>query len=238
MLPKVLIGIAVLVVLLLLVGFFIHGKDEILRGTPLENVAFESQGSKACPEPLVLQPPVDLDKVTGILYPGQERGGHFKYHGGFNLANSKYDEIEVRAPIDAKVTDGVRYIEMGQVQYMFDFETSCGIKYRLDHLSILSPKFAEIAAKLPEPKVDDSRTTSLKGKNIQVTQGEVIATAVGTPSDPGFDFGVYEFNGFDPFHNFQKNALCWFDLLPASDSAYIKSLPPSGIEGNTSTICK
>ncbi|MBI3290421.1 hypothetical protein HYZ78_03435 [Candidatus Microgenomates bacterium] len=237
MLPKVIIGVVLLIGLFLLVGFFTHGRDEIFKGTPLENTSFQSQDKQTCPDPLVLQTPVDLDKVTGILYPGQERGGHFKYHGGFSFANSKYDEIEVRAPFDAKVTDGVHYIETGRVQYMFDFETSCGIKYRFDHLAVLSSKFAEIAENLPEAKVDDSRTTSIRG-DIQVTQGEVIATAVGYPENPGVDFGVYESKGFDPFHNFQKNAICWFDLLPASDSARVKNLLPSGPEGRTSTICR
>lgn len=236
MLPKFLIVIAVLVGLLFLIGFFILGKDEILKGTPLENISFQAQDTKSCPDPLVLQTPVNIDKVTGVLYPGQERNGHFKWHGGFRFANSKYDEIEVRAPLDAIVTDGVRYIENGKVQYMFDFQTSCGIKYRFDHLAILSPKFAEIAENLPEAKVNDSRTTSIKG-NTQIVQGEVIATAVGYPDNPGVDLGVYKLDGIDLFHNFQKNAVCWFDLLPASDSARVKNLPPSGSKGSQSTVC-
>ncbi|MBS3124483.1 hypothetical protein J4437_07700 [Candidatus Woesearchaeota archaeon] len=37
----------------------------------------------ACPEPLVLKVPVDLERVNGILYPGQVRGDDFKPHGGF-----------------------------------------------------------------------------------------------------------------------------------------------------------
>lgn len=142
MLRKILIGTGVLLVLLLLAGFFIHGKDEILKGTPLENASFQSQDKQTCPDPLVLQTPVDIDKVTGMLYPGQERGGHFKWHGGFRFDNSKHDEIIVHAPLDATVTHGSRYIENGAVQYMFDFQTDCGIRYRFDYLVTLSPKLA------------------------------------------------------------------------------------------------
>lgn len=237
MLSKVLIIIAVLVGLFFLAGFFTHGKDEVLRGTPLENASFKNQGTQSCPDPLVLQTPVDIDRVTGILYPGQERGGHFKWHGGFRFDGSAFDEIEVRAPLDAKITDASRYIEQGKVQYMFDFQTDCGLRYRFDHLVTLSPKLEEVAKNLPEPKADDSRTSRVS-KDVFVVTGEVIATAVGYEENVFVDLGVYDTRGKNPFGNFQENAICWFDLLPASDSARIKSLPLSGPEGSKSTICK
>ena len=41
----------------------------------------------SCPAPL-LQTPVDLSKVTSILYPGQERGGNYKAHGVFGFDNA------------------------------------------------------------------------------------------------------------------------------------------------------
>lgn len=237
MLPKILITIAVLVGLFFLVGFIIHGKDELLKGTPLENTSSQSQDTNSCPNPLVLQTPVDIDKVTGILYPGQERGGHFKWHGGFRFDSSSFDEIEVRAPLDAKITGASRYIEQGKVQYMFDFQTNCGLRYRFDHLVTLSPKLEEIARGLPEPKVDDSRTSRVN-KDVSVTAGEVIATAVGYEDNVFVDLGVYDTRGKNPFANFQENAICWFDMLEASDSTRVKSLPPSGPEGSQSTLCK
>ncbi len=237
MLPKILISATVLIGLFFLTGVFIHGKDQLLKDTPLENTSFQSQDSEDCPDPLVLQTPVDLDKVTAILYPGQERGGHFKWHGGFRFDNTKFDEIEVRAPLDAKITDASRYIEQGKVQFMFDFLSDCGFRYRFDHLVTLSPKLEEIAKDLPEPKVDDSRTSRVN-KSVSVSAGEVIATAVGYEDNVFVDLGVYDMRGKNPFGNFQENAVCWFDLLPTSDATRVKALPPSGPEGSTSTICK
>ncbi len=125
----------------------------------------------------MLQTPVDLSKVTTILYPGQERGGNFKPHGGFRFDHSKSEEIIVKTALDGYITDASRYIEMGEVQYMFDFQNDCGIRYRFDHLLVLSPKLMKIAENLPQAKKDDSRTTHIN-KNIKVTQGEVIATAI------------------------------------------------------------
>lgn len=237
MLPKILITIAVLTGLFFLMGFFIHGKDELLKDTPLENTFSKSQNINSCPDPLVLHTPVDIEKVTGILYPGQERGGHFKWHGGFRFDNSAFDEIEVRAPMDARISDASRYIEQGKAQYMFDFQTECGLRYRFDHLVTLSPKLEEIANSLPEPKVDDSRTSRVN-KDVNVVAGEVIATAVGYENNVFVDLGVYDVRGKNPFANFQEHAVCWLDLLPDSDSVRIKDLPPSGAEGLKSTICK
>ena len=235
MLPKVLIAVLVAFGFFFLMGvLFRPGFLENLKPkgvTPLSNI-----GASDCPEPLVLQLPVDIDKVTGMLYPGQERGGHFKYHGGFRFDNSKTDEIEVRAPMDAFITDAVRYIEQGNVQYMFDFQNDCGIRYRFDHLFVLSPKLAEIAEKLPEPKVDDSRTTRIN-EEVKVTQGEVIATAVGHPNNVFVDLGVYDTRKSGPLQSFQENAVCWLDLLEDSISTHLKTLP-AGTEGKTSTICK
>ena len=235
MLPKVLIAFVSLVGLFFLIGTLFRPnfwQDLKPKGnTPISNI-----GIPSCPDPLVLQTPVDVNKVTGILYPGQERGGHFKYHGGFRFDNSKTDEIEVKAPMDGSITDAVGYIENGKVQYMFDFQNDCGIRYRFDHLVTLSPKLAEIAEKLPEPKVNDSRTTRIN-ESIKVTAGEVIATSVGYQNNVFVDFGVYDTRQDSPLQSFQEKAVCWFDLLETPHSAYLKTLP-AGKEGKTSTLCK
>ena len=41
----------------------------------------------SCPDPLVLASPVNISKVSAILYPGQPRGGAFKPHGAFRFNN-------------------------------------------------------------------------------------------------------------------------------------------------------
>ncbi len=227
MLLKALIVAVLFVMLFLIIGFFFNneaGLTEIFQ-------------EASCPDPLTLQTPVDINKVTGVLYPGQERGGDFKPHGGFRFDNSKNNEIEVKAPIDAAITGASRYIELGELQYLFDFETSCGIRYRFDHLTKLAPKLSEIAEKLPEAREDDSSTTSVD--EIKVSTGEVIATAVGYENNVFVDFGVFDSKGLKVFSPPRANGICWFELLSSEDKAKIKSLPSADSKnGTTSAYCK
>ena len=236
MLPKVIIGVVLIVVGVMAFGI-ITGKGE----PPPFLAGPQSQSDQpACPDPLLLQTPVDLNKVTAIFYPGQERGGDFKPHGGFRFDNSKNDEIEVKAPMDGVLSDASQYIEQGEVQYLFDFQAPCGIRYRFDHLLVLTPKFAKIVEGLPEPKEGGSHTSHIS-TTVSVTQGEVIATAVGLRGNSNVfvDFGVYDLRGKGKFQNPRESAVCWFDLLSPEDSAKVKSLPPGSSEsGSQSTLCK
>lgn len=227
-------------VVFVILGIFLFGV--ISRGgfgEPPPFLAGQPSNQPPCPDPL-LQSPVDLNLATSILYPGQERGGDFKPHGGFRFDNSKTDEIEVRIPMDAQFVEGSRYIEQGEVQYMFDFQSPCGIRYRFDHLLVLTPKFAKIAEKLSQPKENDSRTSRITSE-VSVTTGEVIATAVGfrKTNNTFVDLGVYDLRGKNMYQNPRSYAVCWFDLLPASASAKVKSLPPADSKsGSQSTLCK
>lgn len=240
MLPKILIGILVIGGLLFIGNGFLQHKDEFIQNIkPKGNTPLQSLGEPSCPDPLILQTPVDLNKVTTILYPGQERGGNFKAHGGFRFDGVTDNEVEVKAPMDANFTDASRYIEQGEVQYMLDFQNDCGIRYRFDHLLTLSPKFAGIVEKLPEAKEMDSRTTHIKD-GIKVTQGEVIATAVGfkNSNNVSVDFGVYDMRG-KIFTSPQENAVCWFNLLSKEDAKIVRSLPPGDSKSGTqSTLCR
>lgn len=239
MIRKVLIVVFVIVSFLVVGSFFRNNPDIMQKTNRSVPVAFESKSAPECPTPLILQTPVDINKATSILYPGQVRGGDFKAHGGFRFDNSKNDEIIVKAPMDAVISDGVRYIEQNEVQYMFDFQNSCGIRYRFDHLLVLSPKFAQIAEKLPPAKVDDSRTTHIS-LEVSVTQGEDIATSVGLRNNNNVfvDFGVYDMRKNNSFENLRDSAICWFDLLSSEDAAKVKSLPPAdSTSGATSAYC-
>ncbi len=126
----------------------------------------QSQTAANCDQ-ISMQAPTDMSKVTAILYPGQVRGGDYKAHGGFGFSNLQNDEVTVVAPMAATLNEGSRYIEMGEVQYMFDFSAACNVDYRLDHLKTLSPKFQQAAEKLPQPKENDSRTTNIRGVKVE-----------------------------------------------------------------------
>lgn len=241
MLPKVSIGIVLLVLGIFTFGI-ITGRGELppfLAGIP--------GNQPPCPDPLVLQTPVDINKVTSILYPGQERGGDYKPHGGFRFDNSKPDEIEVRAPLDGKLREAQGYMEDGEIQYILDFENPCGIIYRLDHLASFAPKFESFAKSLPTISEEDWRTgkgvhQQKQGSlNISVKQGEIIATAVGfrKTNNTFVDLGVYDLRGKSLYQNPRPYAVCWFDMLSAEDNAKVKSLPPGDSKsGSKSNLCK
>lgn len=232
----VLIVLAIPVFILVAKGGFNPPSSSSSSSSEPENQAKQT----GCPDPLVLQTPVDISKVTAILYPGQVRGGDFKPHGGFRFDSSKNEEIEVRIPLAATFRAASRYLEEGEVQYLLDFETSCGIRYRFDHLLVLAPKFAEIIEKLPEAKKDDSRTSNIDGE-VKVSQDELVATAVGLRggSNVFVDFGVYKMKGLNIFNNLKESAVCWFDLLSSEDNNKVRSLPSAdSASGSQSAYCK
>jgi len=199
----------------------------------------------ACPDPPLLQTPVDLSRVISILYPGQYRGGNYKPHGGFRFDKSSSGGITLRAPMDAYVVDGARLLVDGQLQYTFDFISECGIWYRFGHVSGASPKFVAIADAFPPPVEGDSRTHEVFPQ-VEVLAGEIIATV---DSPQGLDWGVYDLRSKntasqDPawaaLHTGQQaqHAVCWFDLLSPEDEAIVRSLPPTdGVSGSMSDYC-
>ncbi|MCA9334258.1 hypothetical protein KC963_04370 [Candidatus Saccharibacteria bacterium] len=212
----------------------------------------ESGSSTDCPDPLLV-PPVDTEKVTSILYPGQTRGGQYKPHGGFRMDGSS-NAVEVKAPMDAKLVAGSRYIEQGEQQVLLDFQTSCGVNFRFDHLLTLSPEIQAVVDTLPPAKPDDSRTTNFD-EQISVKTGDVIATAVGfaKTNNAAFDFGVYDtrqpnsaskdskYKAAHPDldNNEQlKYAVCWLDLFSPAIANTLKALPAGDqASGKSSDYC-
>lgn len=215
------------------------------------NVGWKAKGNAPeCDNPVVLKSPVDLAAVTEILYPGQVRG-EYKPHGGFRLGKATSNTATVTAPMDAYIVDGSRYLEQGEVQYMFDFVNSCGVMYRLDHLLTLGEKLQKIADTLPAAQPDQSQTTNINPP-VAVSAGETLATAVGhtVNNNVSFDWGVYDLrqknaasadSAWAASHDAQlaHYAVCWFDWLSAADSSTVKSLPAGDpTSGKTSDYCK
>lgn len=250
------------ITLVVFVGFLIFIVAALIRDPekvlPMRQIRQLSKSYEPCPSPFVFQMPVDMRKATSILYPGQERGGNYKAHGGFRFDTSHPDEIVVTAPYDAEVIAGARYPVEGEIQYTFDFAHPCGVRYRFGHLLTLAPKFQEIADKFPLPKGLDSRTTEVY-LGVSVKQGEVIATAVGLtrggPDTLGglntfVDWGVYDYRNKNEVsknpawaaqhpHEIEQYAVCWFDWIPAEDKKKVLTLPSSDSQsGKTSDYCK
>lgn len=203
----------------------------VTKNSFLSNRLFTQENN--CP---TLQSPVNVDDVTSVLYPGQTRGGDYKAHGGFRLDALNSNDVVIRAPISAKLVKAGRYIEIGETQYIFIFETNCGLTYRFDHLLTLTPKFQAVADTLPPAKEGRSDFVSVDPKT-EVMTGETIATAVGfRHSNEGklnvsFDFGVY-LDRYD-------QGLCWLDLLPEEDASQLKELPGGDYQSwKISDYCK
>lgn len=209
-------------------------------------------GAPQCANPIQLEPPTDINLVTAILYPGQNRNNDYKSHGGFAFGKSKNEDILVKAPIDAYLVKASRYIEQGELQYFMVFINPCGIMYRLDHLAKLTPKFEEIMNTLPEAKVDDSRTTPIEPP-VFVTEGEEIATSVGFKMNQNvtFDLGVNDLRNKNDIskdaswaakHENDKEyapyGICFLDIFSADISSKLKGLPAhDGQSGKQSDYC-
>jgi hypothetical protein len=238
---KILLGVGVLVILLGGILFLVPA----VTGRPL-------LGWNEC-QPL--RSPVDVSLVTSVLYPGQYRGGHYKAHGGFRLDGSS-NTVTVSAPLDATLVKAAQYLEMGEVQYLLDFKTDCGLEYRFDHLLTLAPKLQAVADKLPPPQEGNSRTHNVDSA-ITVTAGEPIASAVGfTKGEHGpnvsFDFGLYdrrteneashnpawaELHSKEKYHTW--HGVCWLDVLPPTEATRLKSLPGGdSTSGKQSDYCR
>lgn len=202
----------------------------------------------SCPSPLLLDPPVDFQKVTAILYPGQVRG-QYKAHGGFRFGTD--NTVNVTAPLDATLIQGSRYIEGGEVQYLFEFVNNCGVAYRFDHLLTLTPTFQTIADGLPEAKPDDSRTTKIE--SVTVKKGDLIATEVGfkQTKNVSVDFGVYDYRTANTASKNKAyydthmregslifHGVCWLDMFSAAEVTTLKALPGGdSVSGKQSDYC-
>lgn len=246
------LGIGIIV---FIIAALIRDPETVLPMRQMRNL---TKSYEPCPSPFVFQMPVDMRKATSILYPGQERGGNYKAHGGFRFDISRPDEITVTAPFDAQVIAGARYPVEGELQYTFDFAHPCGIRYRFGHLLTLAPKFQTIADKFPLPKDLDSRTTEVY-PGVAVKQGEIIATAVGLnrggPDALGglntfVDWGVYDYRQKNEIsknpawaanhpYEIEQYAVCWFDWISVGDRATVLALPSSDSQsGKMSDYCK
>ena len=214
------------------------------------SIRSDSQESKeTCAGDPVVDLPVDKNRVQAILYPGQVRGNNFKPHGGFRLTGG--NNVNITLPLDAKVIDGVRYRESGEIQYMFDFQTECGYRIRLDHLHTLTSDMQKIAEQLPAP-TEDSRTTNVS--SVVIKKGTILATKVGfvNTGNSSFDFGFYDMNklnqasqaadwptDFQYTTELAKHGTCWFDYLSEKDEVFVRSLPGGdGVQGKNSVYCK
>lgn len=208
----------------------------------------------ACEAPLSIIPPMDITRATSVLYPGQVRGGDFKPHGGLAIDNATNTGAVIFMVRDGFLYQGAWYIENGEPQYLLDFIDPCGIRFRYDHLAVLTDALKQYGNQLPGPLVDDSRTHPIASRPF-FTKGTAIATEIGHKKqlNVGFDLGVYDLRQRNtasktPLYKTDSArindkeqsfyAVCWFDLLPDRERTIVNALPPrGGVRENTSDYC-
>lgn len=197
----------------------------------------------ACTDPLEFSSPADLSLAVSILYPGQVRGTDYKTHGGLRF-NPEGNSVTVRMPADAYLWRASKYDQEGEVQYLIEFISKCGIIYKFNHLLTLSPKLSEIS------NMTTSRTTSegitYSSPSLLFNKDEVIAIEVGIRQNHnvGFDFGVIDLrqknsiSQTDPNYiathmddaETASNAICWLDYLEGENKALARSLPVIAVD--------
>lgn len=194
--------------------------------------------------------PVDVSLATAVLAPGQTRGGNYKPHGGFRFDGSSNDDIVVVLPADATLWSAARYVEAGEVQYLLQFRTPCGIMFRFDHLRVLSPEVQAAIEEVPEAADGSSRTTFLRSP-FEMQAGDTVATSVGFigTGNTSMDFGVYDPRqqnqaSLDPgfpeqqFRELAWYGVCWYSMLPADAAAVVDALPGGdATAGRSSDYC-
>ena len=211
-----------------------------------------------CDEPFIINSPVDLNLVSGILYPGQIRGTDYKPHGSFRFDDLVNNEVEVRAITEGYVKKVAKYEDEWSEQKLLFYVNPCGIMVMHDHLVDVSPKLQELYDTIPLGENGDSRTTDVSDKDVKLEKGELIATSVGYEYFPGgandknifVDFGLYDLreeNGViysnelrsehTNINEYGQYARCWLDYLSNKDGEYLSSLPPGGSEGSVSDYC-
>lgn len=201
-----------------------------------------------CPNPFTFPSPADVNLATGILYPGQFRGGEYKPHGGFRFDNQSDNNINVYAPFDGSVVQAARHTSGNSVQYVIYVVNDCGMSYKFDHLLEVTEKLQKMFEKVPLAGENNTRTTFINPP-VFISKGELVATKVGLPGNVFFDFGVYDFrqkNGVDysgknifNVERYGEYGICWLDYLQGSDKTLAKSLPGAdGVNGKTSDYCK
>lgn len=201
-----------------------------------------------CPTPLVFPSPADVKLASSVLYPGQERGGDYKAHGGFRFDGLTNNNVKMYAPFDGNLVQAARHTQGSEVQYSLYFINDCGVMYKFDHILELTDKFNKVMQSIPLKGEGDTRTTFIN-PSVFTSKGELVATKVGLSGNVFVDFGVYDLrakNGVDystrnyfNISQYGEYGICWLNNLEGSDKTIVKSLPGAdGQNGKKSDYCK
>ncbi len=134
-------------------------------------------------EPIFSHHVTDISKLNAVIPPPSLVQGDLKAH---SYLDTRKHRVPVYAPVDMLFVDGTFYKTSQGGEYMLDFEVSCEVSIRFDH--ILEP-VESIKHMLPSIPMDDSRTHGVSVP-VQFSAGDLIAYTTGTENGI-WDFGVY-----------------------------------------------
>ena len=165
----------------------------------------------------------DISLITEVGQPGRIGVDDYKGHGYFRIPN-QYIDTDVRLPADGTLYAGSRYTEGGEVQYLLFFRTPCeGMSFRFDHIAVPIAQIESLFTE--EPKEGDSRTSELGP--LELKEGDVVGTRIGTPGNVFVDFGVY-----DEFRRLPTTthpnagglaAVCFYDFFSSDIASTLRS---------------
>src|SRR3989344_2053389 len=209
-----------------------------------------------CPDPLVLEAPIDVNLASGILYPGQVRGDgpeDFKPHGGFAMKSGDRS-VTLRAPMDGYLTAVAKLTDEFGLHYGLTFQHPCGIQFGGGHFGALPPDIQTVVDTVPMKGFGESATEPIAPPYF-VKKGQVIVTGLqegGPPDRTGFDWGVADYRqpnaaskdprfqelyGYAPWNTYY--GVCWLDLLQPEQQTIVRGLPGvDGKQGKNSEYCK
>lgn len=250
----------------LFVGYFLFSPDtnpsDRLQRTSNVNWEFDQVSNSwivsgdvpECVNPFIIDSPVDVGKVSGVLYPGQTRGEDYKPHGGFRFDDLGSNDVEVRAIMDGKLVKASRYLSDGEEQILIFYINDCGVMAMHDHILKPSEKLKKALEQIPVNGEGDSRTTFVDS-SVFIKKGDLLAEEVGFEDYEGsknifIDFGLYDLrstNGFNYGQDFIRSnsniqeygfyGLCWLSYLNSEDKGFLEALPAGGSEGKVSDYC-
>lgn len=256
---KIVLATGIVVVILTILVFVITSQKSVKNNSSASSTYWrqDEKGNwiavgtpPACSEPLEFASVSDLSIATSVLYPGQERSVGYEPTAGFRFDRLGHNQVNVTAPMDGEIVYAARFLIDGEIQYVFDVLSPCGIMHRFDHLLELPSKLQAIADSLPKPKEHDNRSTPMNPP-VRITKGELLATAIGLrkTNNPFISWTVFDFRGKN---NASQNSswaathpelyhytICPFPYLSQKDQERINVLPAAdSMSGKKSDFCE
>lgn len=215
-------GIMLIAALVLAYAFFVPDEE---GGQPIAHIASEVQRRFNCEsntEPVFTHHITDITAVNDVQMPPRFVGEFLKTHSYIGTGDIR---VPIYAPTDMILSSGTLYADPGHPEnYMLDFNVSCEIRVRYDHVT---EPVESIVNQFPLEAQPTSQTIPVK-ERISFAAGEVIGYT--TRSQHGnWDFGVYDnthTNVFasDPEFDHSETyttAVCPFDFFtPELQQAY------------------